>query len=78
MALYYSSFHQYVPIINTLLAEADTEELLQQLNTEFPQKFQAMHDKLFPLTYEERKKNAYQTIDGGECPRQQNSAINFR
>ena len=78
VALYYSSFHQYVPIINTLLAEADTEELLQQLNTEFPQKFQAMHDKLFPLTYEERKKNAYQTIDGGECPRQQNSAINFR
>ena len=47
-------------------------------NTEFPNKFQAMHVKLFPLTYQQRKQNSYETIDGKECPRQQNSAINFR
>ena len=37
-----------------------------------------MHVKLFPLTYQQREQNLYETIDGGECSRQQNSAINFR
>ena len=77
VALYYCSFHQFVPIIHELLVEGDTEEKLQQLNDNFPRMYWAMHKKLFPIDPKHLQQLSYETIDGGKRPRQQPSAVDF-